>query len=266
MTPRVVWLDTSKRRNVLIEAFEEAVDWFGSAEKDISSQDLVLVHLTDLQVTKKDAYIDKENFADKDLNENLVEKLKTFRDAIRKLSGNTSVPLIVVYTGDVYRQNDEPNKLKSLQKQFIATIPNYPTDFLRLAPGISRECEVSVLKTLVTSHLQADTQSEASQKIRSSDEAALSENDVASAIDLVAEVVAWLKVPRESLSPEMQDLRNRLEKFGTEGEILVDILADKVPEEEVRERLKQKVAEIEKGRVELWKKAGMISTSEENKS
>lgn len=261
---RVIWIDSSDRKASLNKCFENGVDWFNSNVTDISNVDAVFVHATDIQLSQQDDEIELEGFADKDKSEantvKLAKRLIEFRNFIRSIK-NKSTPLLVYSGSDV--------KEDAILSYFMKIVSNHNRDFLRVAPLILRDVSTDKLNNLLAAHLKAKTQAEAVEILKKDQQKTQVTSDCASAIDLVSEVVRWLRVtrPQKTLHTEMKDFRTRLSnKFGTKGEGLLEELADRLTESDVPALIKMMVEkQTRSNRIETWKMTGMLLNTDKKK-
>lgn len=260
----VIWLDSSSRRGNIIDAWGEKGDWFTSEMTGISGVEAVFVHATDAQLLYEDDEIADDEFAvpSRDTNR-LIERLKQFRDAVRMIKSKPA-PLLVVYTGDT----DGAEEYLVLFNRTVTK--SYPTDSLRYA-YIEREANVDQLQMVLAKHLEAKTQSVADEAIKNIQEEVQVKTDVTSAIELAAEVVIWLRETNKRgqvLSHEMIAITDRLRKaFGADGETLKKDLMDEVNAKypEKSEAASRALDEDNnKGRIVVWKSAGMLLNTDEN--
>lgn len=249
MISNMVWLDRCERRTYLKEIFIGSVDWIDSDIQSLSGASFIVAHFTDLK--KGGAY-------SPDDKDRIIKRIEAFKKALKDvLVMEGTAPVIVVYSGDS-DSTDNANRIPNWVASCI-----HDSSSVKPLLGVLQTLEgVNRIKNFLEGGASKEALAKKEQVIRD-------ETDVALAIELVTEAVAWLRVTRRTQPPdELKEFRTRLSnKFGEYGEQL-QVLADKINvkiDVDVKDCVNRKVTEKETERVAAWQKAGMLSNTGENK-
>ncbi len=240
MTQYVIWFDSTPnasgsdgRRPHLTKTFGATGDWLrAEGVLNVSSATHVAIHLTD--------FCDPKN----------LEKRTELLSALRTLQTEEKRPRVVKYSGSRQEMGkDEINRVIAKDLTGISDVRSV-IKITRDARGVSE----------LQMFLEAQTESDlaASKATRESN------HNLTVAIDLVAEVVAWLSVTQH-LPIQMTNIHNRLTKyFGTHGENLVGTLVGKAGEV-VRTSVNEQVAKKMINRRSVWQSAGLLVGEKDSK-